>query len=383
MTPPRPDRRPPFADWNSLHRSVTQRLSEKNGGLQPDLDPAIREALWRRGFLADKWRLLSMESRGFDGFLSDVQRHMARNINGRHGWVLDDKFVLYKTLQTVARQPEMLVALYDGHAILAQSWHALLNGDAPATVYAKPAQGSMGHGLVRATLGGGAVTVDGRRFGGEDFLDRLRHSGSDYVVTLGVVQHPDMAALFPGTTNTLRVLVARHPRDGKPFIGATALRVGTVASGPIDNFSRGGLSFPVDPATGLIGRGVRRLASGHVEPVEAHPDSGLPITGRTVPLWPEVAACTLGAFVHLPFLRYVGWDVAVGPEGPVVIEGNSYSGVDVFQVHGPVLHAPALRAFYEHHGILAYTGPCPIGRADPATHPRDSIDEDNIISRDT
>ena len=358
MTPIGRDHRPPFADWTGLHHAVTRRLRAKNETLQPDLDPEIRAALWRRGFLADKWRLLSMEARGLDGFLSDVQRHMARNINGPHGLVLDDKFVLYKALQTVARQPEMLAALYDGTVtVLAQSWNTLLSGDIPATIYAKPAQGAMGRGLIRATVGGGAVTVDGQRFGGDDFLDRLRRSGHDYVVTLGAAQHPEMAAFWPGTTNTLRVLAVRDPRSGKPFVGAAALRVGTRASGAIDNFSRGGLSFPVDPATGAIGPGVRRLASGHVEPVAVHPDTGLRIAGRTVPLWTDVLACTLGAFVHLPFLRYVGWDVAVGPDGPVVIEGNSYSGVDVFQVHGPLLHDPALRAFYEHHGILAYTGP--------------------------
>jgi len=352
------DRRPPFADQDALHQAATRQLRAKNERLQPDLDPSIRAALWRRGFLADKWRLLSMETRGFDGFLSDVQRRMTRNINGRHGLVLDDKFVLYKTLQTTARQPEMLAALYDGTVtVLAQSWNTLLNGDVPAAIYAKPALGAMGRGLIRATVGGGAVTVDGQRFGGADFLDRLRRSGHDYVVTLGAVQHPEMAALFPGTTNTLRVLVLRDPRSGKPFVGAAALRVGTRASGVIDNFSRGGLSFPIDPPSGVVGRGVRRLPSGHVEPVDVHPDTGLRITGRTVPLWGEVLACTLGAFVHLPFLRYVGWDIAVGPEGPIVIEGNSYSGVDVFQVHGPLLHDPALRAFYEHHGILAYTGP--------------------------
>ncbi|MCQ4158848.1 hypothetical protein NON00_02760 [Roseomonas sp. GC11] len=343
----------------ALLAGVLRAMARKNAGLQPDLAPELRARLWARGFLADKWRLLDMPRHGMAGFVSDLQRRLARAINGPQAALLDDKLALARLLEGHARQPEILAALYDRGAArsLSPGWAAALHGATPVEVYAKPAQGAMGWGLRRAWMGGGAVLWNGRRFSGEAFLARLAASGVDYLVTLGLAQHPALAALHPGTTNTLRLLVLRAPGSGTPFLAAAALRVGTTTSGDIDNFARGGLSFPLDRAEGVILPGVRRRADGWTEPVAAHPESGQPIAGGRVPLWPEVVALALAPFARLPFLRHVGWDIALTPEGPAIIEGNSHSGLDVFQVHGPLLADPAIRAFYEAYGLLDVTGP--------------------------
>lgn len=40
--------------------------------------------------------------------------------------------------------------------------------------------------------------------------------------------------------------------------------------------------------------------------------------------------CCRAAFVE-PHMRYVGWDVAITPDGPVFVEGNNLPGYDMVQ----------------------------------------------------
>ena len=94
----------------------------------------------------------------------------------------------------------------------------------------------------------------------------------------------------------------------------------------IDNFSGGALG-------NMIGQ--IHLESGTLEYVFAcrpdtnlgyrlacHPDSGQPFAGFQVPLWPEALDLAYrAARVFLPS-RALGWDVAITPDGPVLLEGN-------------------------------------------------------------
>lgn len=338
-------------------------LQRQNEGLRADLPHDIRQRLWARGFLADKWDLLRLDARGLEGYLSDLQRLLTRTINGRYGIVLDDKHLLTQALAASVTLPEIVLHLYDGHLELSPRVPSLLGSDQPTALFVKPARGAMGAGVFRVVVGDGSVQVDGASLTPDRFYRRLRDLGRDLIGTVGVVQHPAAAAWYPGTTNTVRVLAIRTPVEAGPQVVLAALRVGVRATEPLDNFSRGGLSFPVDLTSGAVGPGVQRLPQG-TAPVTHHPDTGAAIAGTVVPFWPEVVAVALRAMSRLPYLLYVGWDIAVGTDGPVIIEGNNYAGVDVFQVHAPVLACAPLRRFYEHHGILRVTGPDTAGVAE-------------------
>jgi hypothetical protein len=67
--------------------------------------------------------------------------------------------------------------------------------------------------------------------------------------------------------------------------------------------------------------------------IDVSPDSGEKIIGFEIPNWSEVLNTVKRCALMVPELRYIGWDVAIGVNGiPLLIEGNSNSGVDVFQV---------------------------------------------------
>ena len=60
---------------------------------------------------------------------------------------------------------------------------------------------------------------------------------------------------------------------------------------------------------------------------ELHPDSGVRIADFQLPLIDEVTAFVDQVARVVPQVQYVGWDIVVGPDGPVLVEGNWGAGV--------------------------------------------------------
>ena len=58
----------------------------------------------------------------------------------------------------------------------------------------------------------------------------------------------------------------------------------------------------------------------------------------------------------LPESVYVGWDVAITDQGPVVIEANANPHVDLLQCHGPFLaNDPRVLNFYYQRGAVPHS----------------------------
>ncbi len=220
--------------------------------------------------------------------------------------------------------------------------------EAKGPFFAKPACGDRGRGIVRGCFEGDSVRLNGRLLGRMEFQAQLAATGEPYILTAAVEQHPEMASFFPETVNTVRVLMMREP-SGEAFVADAVLRLGTSSSGGVDNFSKGGLSFSIDTAVGKIGQGRRKTGAVF----ENHPDTGAPVSGCFIPHWLVVIDCCHAAMVQQPGLQYVGWDVVVARDGPVLIEGNNKSDVNLIQAHRPLLANSRVRSFYERHGLCA------------------------------
>src|SRR5690625_5425412 len=95
-------------------------------------------------------------------------------------------------------------------------------------------------------------------------------------------QHPDVAAIFPETTNTARIITLRDPETGIPEVFFAVLRIGAASTIPVDNGSRGGLVARIDLDTGALGE-ARSLRS--TDSHTHHPDSGKQIKGTILTEW--------------------------------------------------------------------------------------------------
>ena len=179
----------------------------------------------------------------------------------------------------------------------------------------KPNGGSCGHGIHKYTL-----------TGDEDALYRHLKDLAPGVIEELVCQHSDLAALYPGAVNTVRVVTICRNGVCTPLFAF--LRMGTGES-CVDNLNSGGIAAKVDIQTGTV------LSLGAAKDgalYDAHPATGVPIPGIAIPHWQQVLDLTRAAARFVPQVGYVGWDVAVREADAVLIEGNCYPGHDILQL---------------------------------------------------
>jgi hypothetical protein len=101
----------------------------------------------------------------------------------------------------------------------------------------------------------------------------------------------------------------------------------------VDNFARGGLIAPVDRASGEIsGPGVRLDARCGVRTAGRHPDTGEEFIGFRLPHWEDAVRLALRAAAAFADVPFVGWDVALLEQGPILIEGNVAWNADGIQL---------------------------------------------------
>ncbi|RZT64256.1 putative polysaccharide biosynthesis protein [Microcella alkaliphila] len=135
-----------------------------------------------------------------------------------------------------------------------------------------------------------------------------------------VVQHPDLAALASHSVNTIRLITYRDPRDQFHLIAAV-LRIGN--QGIIDNFAAGGMFTMLDDDGVALWPAVDKQSNIYAK----HPVSGVAIQGFRVPHFREAVELVTHASRRLPTVPYVGWDIAITAERPILIEANHNSSV--------------------------------------------------------
>jgi Sugar-transfer associated ATP-grasp len=152
----------------------------------------------------------------------------------------------------------------------------------------------------------------------------------DCLVQPFIENHPDIARVTNGALASLRIVTGLNMRGQAEFVTALiALPQG------LGETSVAGILCSIEYGPGRIRRAV--LAD---EVVANHPDSGEPIIGVVLPYWHEgidlVLRAHATAFSHFAFL---GWDVALTKEKPLLLETNSGWGAIVHQMlDGPLGH---------------------------------------------
>jgi hypothetical protein len=131
-------------------------------------------------------------------------------------------------------------------------------------------------------------------------------------------QHATMRAINPTSVNTVRAWVLRRG-EGDPEVVTAYLRIGRGGM-TVDNASSGGIVAPI-----VLDKGQLRAAQDATAQrgqYARHPDHGAAIEGVCIPFWMEVQQIAKKALSVFPHMRFAGLDVAIGPNGPVVIELN-------------------------------------------------------------
>jgi hypothetical protein len=68
--------------------------------------------------------------------------------------------------------------------------------------------------------------------------------------------------------------------------------------------------------------------------VTEHPDTEQSLVGFKLPDWAELRELCLTAATAYPGLRLQNWDIAIGDNGPVILEVNVEGSMDLHQLAG-------------------------------------------------
>jgi hypothetical protein len=154
------------------------------------------------------------------------------------------------------------------------------------------------------------------KYNPESLLDHMRKRKYDLAEEF-VIQHQDLNDLSPSGLNTVRI-ITQFQNEEVIVLGA---RLRVSVNSPVDNMAAGNLAAPVDPVSGIVnGPGV--FSDITKEHVSKHPVTGRSIEGFQVPHWDKVMKLTDTAARRACGNKSVGWDIAITPDGPELIEGN-------------------------------------------------------------
>jgi len=204
----------------------------------------------------------------------------------------------------------------------------------------KPVQGSHGMGIRIESVDQGSDL--------EALFEALQ--SEKMLIEELIAQNSELAEFNPSSVNTLRVVTLLNG-NGKVNIMTANLRMGNGEGRFADNFHHNGIAALVDVDTGLI---VTPGVDKKLQKYFFHPASGKQIIGFRVPCWAEVIKKVTNAAQIVPTVRYIGWDVAIGEDGKVLlIEGNAAADPDISQMPDQVGKWPLYQKVIK--GIKSYS----------------------------
>ncbi len=153
--------------------------------------------------------------------------------------------------------------------------------------------------------------------------DSLVQKGQ-FLVEDCIVQHHKMSEIYPNAVNTLRIVTVS--RNSNVHIMFRSIRMGN-SGNIVDNFNHGGLFTTIDK-DGVIRRpAVDKKGNIYTN----HPFTNTNIVGFEIPLFDEAIKYVITMATKIPEVGYVGWDIAITENGPVVVEANPFPGHDIYQ----------------------------------------------------
>jgi len=303
------------------------------------------------GFNADQTVLYDLKHHKNE-YISEFDMHKSRRINEPYNFILNNKLVCSDLLKQYIEVPHTL-CIKKKNMIISGEEKARTNEDVLEiikkykSVFLKPISIGKGRGVYRINYNNNRYYIDEKEVTLEDVL-KVLDSHKEWFISNTVKQSKFLDNIYDKTSNTIRLITTRNINTGDIDILYAVLRIGTKETIPVDNGSQGGLVAKIDLNTGKLSRAksIQRICD-----LEKHPDSNNQIEGLTIPNWKEIKKTFVELMEKLPYLYFIAWDILLTDNGPVVIEANASSGLNVVQVFGGQ-RQDVIGQFYKDHKII-------------------------------
>ena len=282
-------------------------------------------------YLADRRRSLSRYLSFWQIF--PMQRYLTECAGAEHYSSLRSKHLFARRCSAVGLASLPRVAEFaDGKRIsCSPEGAATLPG---VDLFSKPSESQCGNGanLWMCKAPGKYVNAtSGEALGEEWLIQKLctESKSGRIVVQARVANHKSLVGtITTGALSTVRIVTCRTP-SGSTDLLPPVIRM-PYGRAIVDNVAQGGLAAPVDITTGKIcGPAIRKDKKLGLATVEEHPDTGIRFLGVQLPFWEDALHLAVQAHSAFPSMHFVGWDIALLPDGPVVLEGNPWWDSDV------------------------------------------------------
>lgn len=134
-------------------------------------------------------------------------------------------------------------------------------------------------------------------------------------------QTRQMSKLNESSVNTVRFMTVLLPEGNAKTIAAF-MKIGRAGS-CVDNAGSGGnVDAAVDVKTGRLYNAMEFNGWRNTRYITNHPDSKAVIEGMVIKNWDSVKNEVENFQRCLPYVKAAGWDIAITPDGPIIIEVN-------------------------------------------------------------
>lgn len=214
-------------------------------------------------------------------------------------------------------------------------------------VIVKPVTGGGGRGIHLITSDS---PINSRQLEARDAqVGKFMRTG--YLIEEELKQHPEIDRINPYTLNSIRIVTMLCPDGSVAFMSAIFKTNAT--NEPMDNFSQGGIVIGVDLDTGKLKEvGIMQYPQGRI--FKQHPLTNTEFLNFQIPSWQRLKEVAAKAQSVFHYVKSVGWDIAITPDGPVIIEGNQDWGTNGLQAANGGLLTQRNKALFANYGITFY-----------------------------
>ena len=211
-----------------------------------------------------------------------------------------------------------------------EDWKRYLEEGVDGEFVIKPSRGVFGHKVkIFSRSDGEFQEASGQSYTSEDIYEMMFQDPEydRFIIQERLKNHPDLSPVLARSfLQTVRV-VTFIDKKGACHILLAGFRI-LGGKNIIDNFASGrsgNMMAPISLETGILkpARARENLSLPFREET-IHPITGNRIEGFHLPLWEDCRALAKeSAFKFLP-VRTTGWDIALTPKGPVIVEANMW-----------------------------------------------------------
>lgn len=241
---------------------------------------------------------------------------------------IDNKLLFFKACQQygLATAPVVAAIKNDGGIEWLQEQEVL----PPQDLLIKPVNEACGNGIEKWIYDqhGKWKRNEDQALNDKELLEYCRNYSSDSacIIQLVLKNHSELMSYSRGGLATVRVVTGILPTES-PIVLMASFRM-PVGKSFLDNFHAGGIAAGISNKGLMTAAITMNIADGEYF---NHPDTKATIKGEALPHYDKIIRLALDAQRVFNRFYFVGWDIALTEDGPILIEANTNWDTEIVQ----------------------------------------------------